>query len=75
MKVLDGYMEGYSFHPYTHAAYRGYTSRAGTCGSLYPRCPDSANDMLDFVNNIHSYFPNGIPFRDSLPWPIRMMLP
>merc|ERR1719376_856435 len=31
MKVLDGYMEGYSFHPYTHAAYRGYTSRAGTC--------------------------------------------
>ena len=40
----------------------------------YCRCPDSASDMLDFVNNFHSYFPNGVPFRDRMPWPLRDLL-
>ncbi|XP_047737851.1 uncharacterized protein LOC108680257 isoform X2 [Hyalella azteca] len=73
--LLDNLMDGYSFHPYTHAAYMGYTSRAGTCQAMYPRCPDSANDWLDFMNNFNRYFPDGVPFRDSLPWPLNLLLP
>ncbi|KAF2355039.1 hypothetical protein FHG87_014207 [Trinorchestia longiramus] len=73
--LLDQLMDGYSFHPYTHAAYMGYTGRAGTCQSMYPRCPDSTSDWLDFMNNFHRYFPEGMPFRDNLPWPLNLLVP
>ncbi|XP_047477164.1 uncharacterized protein LOC125030879 isoform X2 [Penaeus chinensis] len=73
MGLLDRMMESYSFHPYTHAAYMGYSGNE--CNRLYPSCPSSAEEMIDVFNNIHRHYPNGIPFKDKMPWPLNVLLP
>ncbi|XP_042868278.1 uncharacterized protein LOC122250752 [Penaeus japonicus] len=73
MGLLDQMMESYSFHPYTHAAYMGYSGNS--CDRLYPSCPSSAEEMIDVFNNLHRHYPNGIPFKDKMPWPLNVLLP
>ncbi|XP_071521885.1 uncharacterized protein [Panulirus ornatus] len=73
--LLDQMMTQYSFYPYTHAAYMGYTGDPRRCENLYPSCPTTPEEMIDVFNNIHRYFPGGIPFKDKLPWPLNILLP
>lgn len=74
-RVLDQMMTRYSFYPYTHAAYMGLRGSSESCETLYPRCPSTAEDMINVFNNIHKHYPDGIPFKENLPWPFNMLLP
>lgn len=68
-------MTRYSFYPYTHAAYMGLSGSPQSCETLYPSCPSTAEEMIDLFNNIHRYYPDGIPFKENLPWPFNVLLP
>nr|XP_045601491.1 fibrous sheath CABYR-binding protein-like [Procambarus clarkii] len=73
--LLDQMMTQYSFYPYTHAAYMGYTGSPDRCETMYPSCPSTPEEMIDVFNNIHKYYPGGVPFKDKLPWPLSFLLP
>ncbi|XP_066960969.1 uncharacterized protein [Macrobrachium rosenbergii] len=75
MGILDQMMDQYSFYPYTHAAYMGYTGSPERCEKLYPECPSTAEQLVDVFNNIHRHYPNGIPYKDRFPWPLNILLP
>ncbi|XP_042213647.1 uncharacterized protein LOC121860553 isoform X2 [Homarus americanus] len=75
MGLLDQMTTQYSFHPYTHAAYMGYSGSPRRCESMYPACPSTPEEMIEVFNNFHKYYPSGIPFKDNLPWPLNVMLP
>ncbi|MPC34929.1 hypothetical protein E2C01_028333 [Portunus trituberculatus] len=75
MNVLDQMMSRYSFYPYTHAAFMGMTGSPDSCARLYSSCPTTPDQMLDFFNNIHKHYPDGIPYKENLPWPFNQLLP
>lgn len=75
IRLLDQMMTRYSFYPYTHAAYMGISGSPESCEKLYPSCPSTAEEMIDLFNNIHRYYPDGIPFKENLPWPFNVLLP
>ncbi|XP_063844412.1 uncharacterized protein LOC135091022 [Scylla paramamosain] len=75
MGVLDQMMSRYSFYPYTHAAFMGLTGAPDSCERLYSTCPTTPEQMLDLFNNIHKHYPDGIPYKENLPWPLNYLLP
>ncbi|XP_068239367.1 uncharacterized protein [Palaemon carinicauda] len=75
MGVFDQMLDQYSFYPYTHAAFMGYSGTPQTCEQLYPQCPSSAEQLVDVFNNIHRHYPEGIPYKENFPWPLNVLLP
>ena len=64
-----------SLYPYTRAALMGYMGDHNTCAELYKNCPTNTDELIHTFNNLRSYFPNGVPFKEKLPAPLRFMLP
>ena len=64
-----------SLYPYTRAALLGYMGSPKTCDQLYPQCPTTTDELIDTFNNLRSYFPNGVPFKERMPAPLRFLLP
>jgi len=75
MGLIDQMMTRYSFYPYTHAAYMGYTGSPNQCETLYPSCPSTPEEMIDVFNNMHKHFPGGVPYKERMPWPLNVLLP
>jgi len=73
LRLVDQYMIGQqnSLYPYTHASMMGYTGSPQRCERLYPTCPTNPDEMIHVFNNIRRYYPDGMPFADQLPWPLR----
>ncbi|KAK7084163.1 hypothetical protein SK128_025903 [Halocaridina rubra] len=70
---LDQLMDKYSFYPYTRAALMGYSGES--CENEYKACPSTAEDMLEFFNNMYKHYPEGFPFKDNMPWLLQALLP
>lgn len=64
-----------SLYPYTRAALMGYMGNVDKCKELYPDCPTTMDEAIHTFNNLRQFFPEGIPFRDRIPAPLRYFIP